>query len=102
MAVIQEQGGGGLLGGLGAIATLGGVLTGNPFLSSLGTGLGTANNILNGGNGQGGIQGGTSWSDILNNILGGLIKPTDNNIAKVAPKGFNGKNGSHGMLGGYY
>ena len=69
MAVIYQQGGGGgLLGGLGALASIGGVLTGQPWLSALGT-----------GNAQ-------SAGDLAG-AIGGLINswknPVSGNIAKT-------------------
>ena len=72
MAVIQAGSSGGGLGSiLGGLATIGGVLTGNPFLGALGTGL----NMMNGG-GAGSLGGATggvnqSMSDILNGIICG-------------------------------
>ena len=72
MATITTGGGGGLFGTLGGLATIGGALTGQPWLSALGTGLGMMN-----GQGGAGQQGGTgsSLADMLsglfNNALGG-------------------------------
>ena len=79
MAVIYQQGGGGgLLGGLGALASIGGVLTGQPWLSALGTGLNAANGMMN-GNAQ-------SAGDLAG-AIGGLINswknPVSGNIAKT-------------------
>ncbi len=89
MAVQYVQGGGnGLLGGLGALAMLGGTLTGNPFLTTLGTGLGTANNILNGGTGVSGVsgqggQGGVSLWDFMSKVLGQWQNPASNGKPKT-------------------
>ena len=79
MAVQYVKGGGGLLGGLGAIATLGGTLLGGiPSLAELGgtltkigIGAGLANSMMNGtfGSGGGG-SGGENLLDIMKEILG--------------------------------
>lgn len=87
MAVQYVQGGGnGLLGGLGALAMLGGTLIpGAEFLTTLGTGLGAANNILNGGtgvSGQGG-QGGVSLWDMMSKVLGQWQNPASNGKPKT-------------------
>ena len=76
-----------LLGTLGGLATLAGGLTGQGWLSALGTGLGAINGAMNGDN-SGGNSGSGSLKDILENLgktLGGWFKPTDGNIAKVKP-----------------
>ena len=77
MAVKYYQDSGSGLGGiLGGLATLGGILTGQPLLPALGTGL----NVMSGGNGAAGALGGAlvgesgSMSDIFNNILTGKWK----------------------------
>ena len=66
MATITTGGGGGLFGTLGGLATIGGALTGQPWLSALGTGLGMMN-----GQGGAGQQGGTGSS--LADMLSGLF-----------------------------
>ena len=65
MATITT-GGGGLFSTLGGLATIGGALTGNPFISALGTGLGMMSGSNAGGSQQGGLGG-------LADLLGGLV-----------------------------
>ena len=77
-----------LMGALGGLATLAGAVTGQPWLSTLGAGLGTMNSALNGDN-SGGNSGNGSLQDILMNFgktIQGWFKPTDGNIAKVNSK----------------
>ena len=57
--------GGGLLGTLGGLATIGGALTGTPWLTALGTGMGMMNGGKNGQQGQGG-----GLANILDAITG--------------------------------
>lgn len=80
---VQEKSGlGSLLGGL---ATIGGALTGQPWLSALGTGI----NMMSGNGGSGGLGGATggvngSMSDILNGIVcGKWFNPASKSIATV-------------------
>ena len=86
MAVKYVQDSGGGLGSiLGGLATIGGVLTGQPLLPALGTGL----NMMSGGNGVAGALGGVlggesgSISDIFNSILGKWKNPAGNSIATI-------------------
>ena len=90
MAVIYGKGdsGGGLLGGLGGLLSLGGVLTGNPLLTKLGMGAGLANSMMNGtfGSGGGGGSGG-NLLDIMKTILGDeYTNPASGNIAEIPKK----------------
>ena len=87
MATIVQKGGGGLLGTLGGLATIGGALIpGAGWLTPLGTALGTANSMMNGGGtgGQGGQQGG-GLLDAIGQILGGWKNPASGNIASQTP-----------------
>ena len=86
MAVIQAQSSGGGLGGiLGGLATLGGALTGQPWLSALGTGIGmmTGNNAGGGGvqGALGGLLQGQTLKDILDTLSGTLKNPASGSIA---------------------
>lgn len=88
MAVIYPQGssGGGLLSGLGTLATLGGSLFGAPWLGALGTGMTAADSILNGG-GAGGLGNtGMTMKDILDQIAGAWKNPASGNIAQTPGK----------------
>ena len=86
MSVIYGKNGGGLLGTLGSLATIGGALIpGMQWLTPLGMGLG----MMNGGGAGGGASGVTginSLADILNGIVcGGWANPAGGNIAKKNP-----------------
>lgn len=90
---VQEKSGlGGLLGGLGSLATLGaGLFTGAPaWLGALGTGLSAAGSLLDGGAGGAGGLGGSAGSsgigDILNTITGAWINPATGKATKTADK----------------
>ena len=79
MAVIYQQGGGGgLLGGLGALASIGGMLTGQPWLSALGTGLNAANGMMNGN-----AQSAGSLAGAIGDLINGWKNPVNGNIAKT-------------------
>ena len=78
MAVYTTGGGGGLLGGLGALATIGGALTGQPWLSALGTGLNAANGMMNGG----GAQSAGSLASAIGDLVNSWKNPAGGNIAK--------------------
>ena len=79
MATIVTKGGGGLLGGLGKAAGVAGMLTGTPWLSALGLGMGAADSAMN-GNGTGALE------QVLSGILnGGWMNPADGNIANANP-----------------
>ena len=95
MATIVTKGGGigSLLGGL---ATIGGALTGTPWLSALGTGIGMANGMMNGGGAAGGAMSGvTSMKDLLDQINGwinpasGSLVNTSKSISNTANKVMN-------------
>lgn len=85
MAVQYVQESGGLGSILGGLATIGGALTGNPWLGALGTGI----NMMTGGGSAGGLGGSTSggidsMASILNDIIGGKWKnPASNSIATI-------------------
>ena len=79
MAVMYSGGGGGLLGGLGGLASIAGVLTGQPWLTAAGTGLGALGGAMN-GNPQ---SMGTLASSIGELLNGGWINPAGQNIAKT-------------------
>ena len=74
------------LGALGGLATLGGIVTGQPWLSTLGAGLGKANRMMNGDNSDDeNNSGGGGLLDILTNfgkICAGWFNPAEGNIAK--------------------
>ena len=83
MAVKYVKGGNNFLGTLGGLATIGGALTGAPWLSALGTGIGMMNGQGEGGQSQG--LGG-SFADILNGIVcGGWYNPASGSIARKSP-----------------
>ena len=79
MAVYTTGGGGGLLGGLGALATIGGALTGQPWLGALGTGLNAVNSMMKGG----GVQSAESLASALDELLNSWKNPVSGNIAKT-------------------
>lgn len=75
MATIVTKGGGGLLGGLGKLAGIAGMATGNPWLGALGMGMGAVNGMMNGDT-QGAME------QVLAGILnGGWQNPASGNIA---------------------
>ena len=77
MAVIQGKSGGGLSGMLGGLAMIGGALTGQPWLSVVGTGLGMMNGGGSGGEGQ------SSMGKILDGIVcGDWFNPGEGSLAK--------------------
>lgn len=84
MAVISVKGGGGLLGTLGGIATIAGAVTGNPFLAGLGSAMGTADSMMNGGGGAGASASGGGDNSLLG-VLGNLL-------------GFKKSNPGHGSM----
>ena len=95
MAVIygKNNSGGGLLGGLGAIATLGGTLLGGPtgaFLSKLGMGAGLANSMMNGSFVSGGEASGGNLLDLMKEILGDeYTNPASGNMVQYPTKSDN-------------
>lgn len=69
------------LGTLGSLAMVGGTLTGNPFLASLGTGMTAANSMINGNSNPQSVS-------ALQEALKGIwdwTNPADGNIAKSNP-----------------
>ena len=85
MAVIQARESNGLLNALGAIGTIGGALTGSPWLSALGMG---ANMMNGGGSSSGGSLGnyGNTMKDILDQIKGMWVNPASGSIAQTPGK----------------
>ena len=84
----QQKKSNGILSGLGMLATLGGTLTGQPWLSALGTAAHGANAMMNGNDTS--MDTAEKTSGALNEVLTGLksvlSKPTDNNPAKSEAK----------------
>ena len=83
MAVIQTQGSG-PFGGWGGAATLVGTLTGQPWLTAIGTGMNAADSIATGGRrGSSGSNGldGKLFDDAIEQLKG-WINPAIGNIAK--------------------
>lgn len=87
MAVIYNGNGnrgGGLLGGLGGLMTLGGGLFGMPWMSAAGAGMTAANNVMNGGGAGSAATLGSVLNDIANGgNAGGWFNPASNNIANT-------------------
>ena len=79
MAVIMAKGNN-TLGTIGTLASIAGMATGTPWLSTLGLGMGAAGNIINGNNTNMEQQG--ALAEILKN-LGGWFNPAKDNPAKV-------------------
>ena len=83
----QQKKSNGILSGLGMLATIGGTLTGQPWLSALGMAANGANAMMNGDSSTDTV---TKTSGALNEVLTGLksvwSKPTDNNPAKSEAK----------------
>lgn len=80
MSVQYVGGGGGLLGGLGTLAQIGGLATDTPFLTVLGTGMNAADGLINGGGGNV-LQGASSLKD-LKDAITGWKNPATNADAK--------------------
>ena len=79
MATIVTKGGGGLLSGLGKAAGVAGMVTGTPWLSALGLGMGAANSAM-GGDTTGAL------GQILEGVLAsGWMNPAAGNIANANP-----------------
>ena len=70
------------LGLLGSLAFFGGTLTGNPFLTSLGTGMNAANQMINGNNSP---QTQSTFQDAIKGLWG-WVNPASGNIAKSTSK----------------
>lgn len=70
------------LGTLGTLAAIGGQAFSVPWLSTLGLGMTGADAIMNGGNPNAEQTG--ALGQILNGIINGWQKITDNNIGKIA------------------
>ena len=81
MAVKYVEGGNNLFGTLGGLATIGGALTGAPWLSTMGTGLG-----MMGGYGKKDDSNMTPFEKILNGVIcGEWYNPASGSIAKKDP-----------------
>ena len=79
MAVIQTRGGGGLLGTLGSLATIGGMfIPGAQWLTPLGMGMSTVNDLMM-GNTQG--AGARIADYAAKNMLGKWLNPAASTIA---------------------
>ena len=91
ITVQQKSGLGGILGGLGSLATLGaGLFTNAPaWLGTLGKGLSGIGSILDGDTGAGaggGLSGSAGIGDILNAITGAWVNPATGKATKTADK----------------
>lgn len=76
MAVYTVKGGGGLGSVLGTMASVGGAMTGNPWLAMAGAGLGAMSGGGNGGGGTGAL------ANVLGEIInGGWVNPASGSIA---------------------
>ena len=86
----QQQKQSGILGTLGTLASLGGTLTGQPWLTTLGMGMRGLDGVLNGGStstgGNAQTAGGTAtdWEEILSKLKEGWKNPASGNVAKSA------------------
>ena len=69
------------LGSIGTITTAVGTLTGQPWLSALGTGMTAANSLINGNSTP---EAHSSFQDALKGILG-WVNPAQGNIASPSP-----------------
>ena len=83
MATKVVKGGPGILSNLGNLATLGGMVTGQPWLTALGTGMKATDSLIN-GNGDTDSQ--TDALEKLKNVITGWKNPASGNIANVAGK----------------
>ena len=75
------------LGLLGSLAFFGGTLTGQPWLTALGTGMNAANKMING---QGNMNDMKTNQDAFQESMEGLwnlVNPASNNIAKAPGDG---------------
>ena len=85
--VQQQKKQNGILSSLGTLAAIGGAVTGQPWLSALGTGMKGADSLMNGGGSSGGSNSGQSqvgeslkyFKELLDSKGESL---TDNNLAK--------------------
>lgn len=81
--VINNNRGGGLLGTLGTIASLGGMfIPGAQFLTPLGMGLGAANSLMNGNASASTIQGLGGLPEGINGLVTSLGSKAPENIAQ--------------------
>ncbi len=82
MSVQYVGGGGGFLGGLGTLAQIGGLVTGTPFLTVLGTGMNAADGLINGGGGANSVSSGITAYQDLKDAITGWKNPATNADAK--------------------
>lgn len=83
----QEKKRNNTLGTLGTLASLGGAITGQPWLSALGIGMSGANAMMNGDASSGTIdKTAGSINEVLSGLKGIWTNPADNNIAKTPEK----------------
>ena len=83
MATKVVKGGPGILSNLGNLATLGGMVTGQPWLTALGMGMKATDTLING---SGDADSQTDALEKLKNVITGWKNPASGNIAKVAGK----------------
>lgn len=84
MAVqVVENKGSGILGNIGSLATLGGLVTGQPWLTALGTGMSTVDGMINP---SGGGSSGADALAKLKDVIDGWKNPASGNIARTASK----------------
>lgn len=83
MATKVVKGGPGILSNLGNFATLGGMITGQPWLTALGTGMKATDSLING---SGNADSQNDALEKLKDVITGWKNPASGNIAKVAGK----------------
>ena len=81
MATKVVKGGPGILSNLGNLAALGGMVTGQPWLTALGTGMKATDSLING---SGDTDSQTDALEKLKNVITGWKNPASGNIAKAA------------------
>ena len=85
MATKVVKGGPGILSNLGNLASLGGMVTGQPWLTALGTGMKATDGLINGSN----LDTQSDALEKLKDVITGWKNPASGNIAKVARKAAN-------------
>ena len=83
MATKVVKGGPGILSNLGNLAALGGMVTGQPWLTALGTGMKATDTLINGSSDA---DSQTDALEKLKNVITGWKNPASGNIANVAGK----------------
>ena len=81
MATKVVKGGPGILSNLGNLAALGGMVTGQPWLTALGTGMKATDTLINGSSDA---DSQTDALEKLKNVITGWKNPASGNIAKTA------------------